>query len=241
MRAILFDFGGTLDYPRHWLDRFLQHYRAADLEISRSDLDAAYDDATRLAYEAGAQVRELGLRQLVRYLVKRQLDYLKSSGPTNVRETIAIATEKGQFEDLVQRICKPFLAESAQGLERSKKVLLSLSARFKLGVVSNFYGNLDRVLAEAGIAELIQAAADSTRIGISKPAPGIFEEALRQLAVEASESVMVGDSLDKDCAPARRLGLKTVWLRTDTDRTRDVGGVADYTITDLEQLEGLGL
>jgi hypothetical protein len=37
--ALLFDFGGTLDGPAHWLDRFLASYRNAGIDISRADLD----------------------------------------------------------------------------------------------------------------------------------------------------------------------------------------------------------
>jgi hypothetical protein len=41
-RAILFDFGGTLDGPSHWHDRFLARYRASGLGLSRDELDSAY-------------------------------------------------------------------------------------------------------------------------------------------------------------------------------------------------------
>ncbi len=55
--------------------------------------------------------------------------------------------------------------------------------------------------------------ADSSQLGIFKPEPGIFDHALKRLGSIPSETAMVGDSLAKDCAPAHRLGITTIWLR----------------------------
>ena len=45
--ALFFDFGGTLDGPLHWLDRFLVQYRAAGANLSREQLDRAFEHATK--------------------------------------------------------------------------------------------------------------------------------------------------------------------------------------------------
>ncbi len=197
MRAILFDFGGTLDGPSHWLDRFLANYCASGLSLSRDELDSAYTYATRRAYDDSERLREYGLARLVQYLVGAQFDWLLEKGPLEVRGVLG-----------------------------------------SLGVVSNFYGNLDHVLAEARIAELLGAVADSTRLGFFKPDVRIFKEALRQLAVAPGDAVMVGDSLDKDCAPARSLGLKTIWVRDPGAQARGDEAMADYRISTLDELEG---
>jgi putative hydrolase of the HAD superfamily len=82
--------------------------------------------------------------------------------------------------------------------------------------------------------------ADSSRLGIFKPDAGIYLAALAGLNVSPGEAAMVGDSLDKDCAPAKRLGLTTVWLRhLDTAQVEDVEGVADFTIAGLAELKTL--
>ncbi|MGH7934705.1 MAG: HAD family hydrolase, partial [Candidatus Binataceae bacterium] len=236
-RALLFDFGGTLDWPEHWLDRFLRHYRAAGLEPSRKELDLAYDDATRRAYRNGEPLKRLGLRDLVRYLVGVQLDYLCEHGPEPLRDALALANRASGLDELAVAISARFAAESSIGLENSREVMSSLSSRFKLGVVSNFYGNLDCVLAEAGMAEMVKVVIDSGRIKIYKPDARIFEAALRGLGLPADAVVMVGDSLGKDCIPARRLGMRTVWLRTGVQGDGDA--VADFIIGKLEDLKRL--
>jgi putative hydrolase of the HAD superfamily len=49
-----------------------------------------------------------------------------------------------------------------------------------------------------------------------KPHPSIFETALRQVAAEPAESVMVGDSLSQDVEGARRFGMRAVLLSRST-------------------------
>lgn len=71
--TLLFDFGGTLDGSAHWLDRFLLSYRAAGIEIPRTDLDIAFDHATRIGYGATRVVSRFGMTDLVRFLVGHQL------------------------------------------------------------------------------------------------------------------------------------------------------------------------
>jgi putative hydrolase of the HAD superfamily len=113
-----------------------------------------------------------------------------------------------------------------------------LNGGFKLGVVSNFYGNLDRVLADARLERYFAAVVDSSRVGIFKPEPGIYEEALKKLRIRPEETAMVGDSLTKDCAPAKRLGMRTVWLRADSNRTvaETADSLADVTIQSLDEV-----
>ena len=251
MRAILFDFGGTLDHPRHWLDRFLQHYRANGIDVSRVELDAAYAHATRTAYGSDAAIHHHNLGELITFLVHHQLDHLHREGPERLRGHLG-----GQGDarhELADRISTAFANESRMGLNFSRDILRHLSRDFKLGVVSNFYGNLDVILAEAGIRELIQVAIDSKHAGIFKPDERIFAAALHALDVPHNQVAMVGDSLSKDIAPASRLGMRTVWLRhapaadsgadssskppSETAPPPEVEASADYRIRSLEELK----
>jgi HAD superfamily hydrolase (TIGR01549 family) len=237
--ALLFDFGGTLDGPAHWLDRFLAQYRAAGLELSREGLDPAYDHATRTAYRVGGTIRSFSLRDLVRFLVGQQSEHLLRDGPAPIRAAIAAMGARGRHR-LVETVTESFAAETLRGLEHNRAVLEHLRPHFQIAIVSNFYGNLERILAEARLAKLVDAAIDSSRVGVFKPDPGIFEAALGALKVKADASAMVGDSLSKDCAPARRLGLTAVWYHPPGSNGEtplgEVHAHADYTIATLEEI-----
>lgn len=242
-RGLLFDFGGTLDHPHHWLDRFLRHYREAGIELSRAELDAAYAHATRTAYASDAGLHRHDLRELLHFLVAHQFDHLHRHAPAEVRERLDSLDQRRPR--LAERIAADFAEESAQGLSRSRELLRELSQEFKLGVVSNFYGNLEVILLEAGIRELIQVAIDSKHLGVFKPDQRIFVAALKALDLPYHRVAMVGDSLHKDCAPARKLGMHAIWLRAGRptpaapEQAREAAALAHRTIDSLEELKGL--
>lgn len=229
--ALLFDFGGTLDGPAHWLDRFLASYRAAGVEISRTELDPAFNHATRTGYGATRIVARFGLTDLVRFLVGHQFEYLRKGGPEQIRATLEDSGAGGRHR-LVEAVTNSFVRETSAGLAHSREVVGPLKSRFKLGVVSNFYGNLDRVLEEAKLDRFFTAVADSSRVGIFKPDVGIFEAALKKIQCPPGSVAMIGDSIGKDCAPARNLGMRTVWLCTEPRGGED-SGAADVTIRSL--------
>lgn len=53
----------------------------------------------------------------------------------------------------------------------------------------------------------------SAEEGISKPNPRIFEIALGRADCKAEHAVMIGDRIDNDVVPAKKMGMKTVWIR----------------------------
>jgi HAD superfamily hydrolase (TIGR01549 family) len=242
MRSILFDFGGTLDYPQHWLDRFLTHYRAAGINLTREQLDPGFDYATRIAYRSTPMLAAYGLIELVDYLVHLQIGFMGRHGPEELRENLAAAAGGRRLDEVAGWITQAFVAQSREGFALSREALAALSGRFRMGVVSNFYGNLENILAEADLTRFFGAVADSSRVGIFKPAPGIFIAALKQLDALPAETAMVGDSLSKDCVPARKLGITAVWLRHPGVSSANAGApgeAADFTIEALAELEHL--
>lgn len=53
----------------------------------------------------------------------------------------------------------------------------------------------------------------SAEEGVSKPDPRIFEIALGRADCKAEHAVMIGDRIDNDVVPAKKMGMKTVWIR----------------------------
>jgi HAD superfamily hydrolase (TIGR01509 family) len=48
--------------------------------------------------------------------------------------------------------------------------------------------------------------------GLAKPARDLFRRAMRRAEARPEQTVMIGDSYDKDIAPAIALGLRTIWV-----------------------------
>ena len=63
------------------------------------------------------------------------------------------------------------------------------------------------------LARLWLMKARYIKAGCAKPDLKIFTAALNKAGCAPADAVMIGDRLDNDIIPARKLGMKTVWVR----------------------------
>jgi putative hydrolase of the HAD superfamily/5'-nucleotidase len=116
--------------------------------------------------------------------------------------------------------------------------LRRLSRTHRLGVVTNIWAEKHAWLAEfetAGIADIWSVKVFSSDCRSMKPSPRLFRHAIDALDLPLSETVFVGDSLRVDVAPAKTMGLETVWINP----AREAHPQADYTVASLLELEEL--
>lgn len=85
-------------------------------------------------------------------------------------------------------------------------------AGYRLGVVSNAEGRVERDLDGAGFAGLFETVVDSHVVGVEKPDPKIFHIALERMGVPAESAVFLGDVPAVDVAGARAAGLMALLL-----------------------------
>jgi putative hydrolase of the HAD superfamily len=199
----LFDFGGTLDSDGvAWKERFHALYRTEGLDLSADAFAPAFyaaDDAL-----IGALAPTTGLEETIDALTTNlEAELARRGGGTARREIDG---------DRCHRVASRFLSEMSAAFARNRPVLEMLSQRYRLGVVSNFYGNLEGACESSGLAPLFGAMADSQRVGAEKPDPAIFHAALSALHAAPETAVMVGDSLRRDYEGARRSGLSFIWI-----------------------------
>jgi putative hydrolase of the HAD superfamily len=104
-----------------------------------------------------------------------------------------------------EKFCRPF--------PESRSLLEVLRGRMKLGLITNGAPDLQREkFAACGLEEFFDAAVVSGELGIGKPEPGIFHEAMRMLGAEPRTSVMIGDNIQRDIAGALGVGMAAVWV-----------------------------
>ena len=92
-------------------------------------------------------------------------------------------------------------------------MLDQLKQRYKLLLLTNGSPDLQEKLD--GVPELppyFDHIMISGNYGYGKPDERLFQEALRLLAVEPQEAVMVGDKLTTDILGANRTGIASVWI-----------------------------
>ncbi|TNJ63208.1 HAD family hydrolase [Paenibacillus hemerocallicola] len=92
--------------------------------------------------------------------------------------------------------------------EGARELLSELHGSRKLAVISNGIGESQRKrTASGGIAHLFDAFIVSDEVGHWKPDRNIFEIALRELGVDRSEALYIGDSLRDDYEGSREAGI----------------------------------
>jgi putative hydrolase of the HAD superfamily len=92
------------------------------------------------------------------------------------------------------------------------------------------------------IYDLIDFLGVSAIVGIEKPNPAIFELAISKLATPAIQIIHIGNRIDTDVLPAKKLGMKTVWVRrgeANPDPSPADLVQADITVDDLTNLTQL--
>lgn len=217
MESILFDFGGTLDADgTTWLERFHAIYKEEGIEPPRERFDRAFYDA-----DDGLPARA-GLPGL-------DLEKTLSLQVSAVLETLA--PEKLSLKG---KVVDRFLKDCRRHFKRNRPLLERLRRKYRLGIVSNFYGNLDSVLRGEGLRDLFDVVADSGVVGAQKPEPAIFLHALSVLGSDSARSVMVGDSIPRDMRGAEGLRMPHALL---TGTPRPPCCPAGWTLATLADLE----
>jgi len=92
----------------------------------------------------------------------------------------------------------------------SQQVLEKVRTRYKLGVIANQEVAIHDLLNKVGWNRMFDVIIISEEVRLWKPDARIFEMALSKAGCKPSEAVMVGDRIDNDVIPAKRLGMKTV-------------------------------
>ncbi len=124
-----------------------------------------------------------------------------------------------------------------------ESVLATLKGRgYRLGVIANQSPGTLRRLEGWGIAQYFEVVMASAEEGLEKPDARLFRRALFAAGCRPEHAAMVGDRLDNDVAPARRLGMKAVWVRQGPGRyaaPRLEAERADAVISDVRELARL--
>jgi putative hydrolase of the HAD superfamily len=97
-------------------------------------------------------------------------------------------------------------------------VLRELASRgLKIGLISNSHRPLATFQQHFELDGIVTVAVSSSEHGYMKPHPSIFTAAMTLAGVQATESVMVGDSLSHDIEGARRVGMRGVLVHRSDD------------------------
>jgi HAD superfamily hydrolase (TIGR01509 family) len=207
-RVIFFDVGNTLLFPN----------RAKMLAPIPSDLHPTLDQwqalerRTKQEFDQGMQEGRVdhGFWWTFHTYLLQDL-----GEDTGIREVLVQNTQRSANWDQIP-------PGTRDALER-------ISLKYRIAVISNADGGIERVLSRCGIADCFESITDSGIVGVEKPRAEIFEAALTAMRARADESLYVGDVYSVDYLGARNAGMQAVLL--------DVSGA--YRDRDLPRVESL--
>jgi HAD superfamily hydrolase (TIGR01509 family) len=230
IKGYIFDYGGTLDTAGcHWGQMLWAAYQRQLVPVSEQQFREAYVYGERTLGNEPIIRPDFTFYKTLAVKIRLQMEHLCTSGAWNASEADFNDKHDAVLEDLYARV-KTITAHS-------REVLTKLHNQYPMVLVSNFYGNINTVLREFGLAKYFKDVIESAAVGIRKPDARIFTLGVKSLGLKPEETIVVGDSFYKDIEPAGKLGCHTVWFKGKgwTNKTYDET-VPDHIITDLAQL-----
>ena len=198
IKGILIDFGGTIDSDGiHWFNQFRDAY-ALVASVPETLLWDAYVHTERTLGRNPIIGPDYTFCKTLQTKIALQTEYLQQHGITVTAQDTILDTCYNKVVKHISTVSKP--------------VLERLSAQYPIVLVTNFYGNMHTVLKEFGLDHLFKDVVESAVVGVRKPDPQIFRLGVAVLGLEPQETVMIGDSQEKDILPAQSICCQTIQI-----------------------------
>jgi putative hydrolase of the HAD superfamily len=95
----------------------------------------------------------------------------------------------------------------------TKEVLDYLNQKYQLHIITNGFEEVQFIkLKESGIINYFNEVILSEKVGVKKPHPYIFKNALKRTGATAKNSIMIGDDLYADIYGAQRVKMDHIYF-----------------------------
>jgi len=227
IKVILFDAYETLFHnKRHqWLTTFGEICRTQELPVAGEGLYRKWRTHDRTFREKRINPDDLSKKppftsyyEAWRRAFQRAFEGLKLPGNAEaaVQMTIDALANRDAYVDALEAM--PLIQQ-----------------RWRTGILSNADDSfLLPSLARTGMEFEMVFSSEQGRS--YKPDPGLFEEALRRMGVEASEAVYVGDTPHEDILGSKQVGMPVAWINRDGKERVDSLPDPDYELSKLTEL-----
>lgn len=190
-----------------------------------------------LNFLAGKELLETGKDDSEK---QAKLGNLGNDSDLSSSESLFLSLSDSEIHQIAVDMARYINAKTLELLQENKQVLEHLKqADYPMVLVSNFYGNINQVLKDAGIDGYFKEVIESAVVGVRKPNPAIFALGVCALDLPASQVLVVGDTYGKDIIPAHKLGCHTLWIKGLQWEEKKVDeSIPDGIIKKLSEMEG---
>lgn len=198
IRCVLFDLGWTLLKPASGDWTYTRAFeKMFPEEICGSREEKRWQDAFAKAYQPLAEepyMKDVS-EQIIRY-TRFFRELVQYAGFEITDEQAGLLAEDISRND-----------ENMYLLHTAEETLIRLKQEgYRLGVISDTWPNIETQLAYLGIDRYFDQLTYSYRLGISKPDPGMFEDAVKKSGMRPEEILFV-DDLSKNLYAAEKQGM----------------------------------
>lgn len=234
VKGILFDFGGTIDTNGvHWSELFWEGYQYWHIPVSKEIFREAYVFGERSLGKNPVVKPHHSFREMLELKIGFQVQWMCEQA--NLREDDHLSNPC--FPGMLADRCYSRVEET---VGEARPILIGLAKRYPMVLVSNFYGNMNRVMSDLDLLSFFKGGiVESAVVGVRKPDPAIFRLGVERLDLLAEEVVAVGDSYDKDILPSSSLGCQTIWLKGKGWIPYKGDETADVIVSDFRELKGI--
>ena len=226
IKGFIFDYGGTLDTRgNHWGKVLWHGYERTGVPVGEQDFRDAYVYGERTLATSPIVKPDFTFRDTLQAKIRLQLQWLEEK------------RNLGDATGYLKRILDDVYQQTMQTTKESALVLEELAKKYPLVLVSNFYGNVETVLADFDLARYFKKVVESAVVGIRKPDPRIFALGVEALGVPAENVLVVGDSYKKDIVPAESIGCQVAWLKGKGWTAEEDAVTHPEIIKKLEEIE----
>jgi len=196
LKALLFDFGGTLAF--------------LDFELLAREFSREGRKLDALALEHAEYAGRAAIDRVLMSGANKQADYaayehffrgwMRAAGiPEEEFRECAAKFGAIHREATLWRVVRPGTFEALEAFK---------SAGYRLAIVSNAEGQVEADARRFGLVPYFDVIIDSHVVGVAKPDPRIFQIALERLGVAPDEVRFAGDIYSIDVEGARAAGIE---------------------------------
>jgi HAD superfamily hydrolase (TIGR01662 family) len=238
IRAILFDLGGTLMYPRAPWPPVLAQANQALSDALCGQIPGL--DCADIAREFNSRLTE--------YYTQRDQDLFETTYMSVLRELLDHIGYQNVPDKVLRSALDAMYAVTQSNWLLEEDALPTLKALeasgYRMGIVSNAGDNQDvfQLVNRFGIEIYFDFILTSAACSYRKPHTRIFEVALAHWKMPTHEAAMIGDTLEADILGANRAGLYSIWIsrRAQTEPGQDRADIQPAaTIHSLSELPSL--
>lgn len=233
IRAVLFDYGGTLVRPlKPWEEVKPAAFEVPYTLLCRRGLKKSYSEYEALDKSVFDRYYELE--------TKTDSDIPDIKKYCELIDTLFPRNSKAWRERTAAKANRAFwdFAKANYVLQKGTLRCLSRlkSMKLRLAVISNHHDRkaLTDHLSQLDVKSYFTRIIVSSSVGFRKPDPRIFAMCLSNLRVKPSEAVFVGDSIEYDVLGAKGAGMKTILISDDAHATQPEE--SDFAIASLAEV-----